>query len=90
MDEFEKLLSEMYQQKVWSEVTHSFLELPAEKQEEILAEFAKICDTHGENSKEMWDFFHTQSMMFSKTYYFVNTLVNEEESSWDDALKELS
>lgn len=88
MDEFTTLVNEMYQQKVWSEVTQSFLELPVEKQEEILSEFAKIQEEHGDGSKEMYDFFHTQSMLYSKTYYFVHTL--GEEASWDNALEELS
>jgi len=86
-DEFVTLLNEMYQQKVWTEVVQSFGELTEEEQNAILNEFAEIASEYGTDSKELFDFFHKQSMTHSKTYYFINTL--GEETSWDDAIKEL-
>lgn len=86
---FETLLTEMYQAKVWSEVTEGFNSLSIEEQSQLLAEFALIVEDHGVGSQELHDYFHKQSMRFSKTYYFVNTLVIE-EGSWDKALEELS
>lgn len=86
-DEFITLLNEMYRQKVWTEVVQSFGELTEEEQEVTLNEFARITDQYGDDSKELFDFFHKQSMTHSRTYYFIHTL--GEETSWDDAVKEL-
>lgn len=86
--EFTNLLHEMYQAKVWSEVVEGFNSLSEEEREAILNEFARICDQYGEGSQELHDFFHNQSMKFSKVYYFVNTL-GEEDNKWDEALGEL-
>lgn len=87
--EFTNLLHEMYQAKVWSEVVEAFSNLSEEERDAILDEFAQLCEKYGEGSQELYDFFHKQSMRFSKIYYFVNTLGDNNDSSWDNALKEL-
>jgi hypothetical protein len=86
--EFINLLHEAYQAKVWSEVVESFNNLPEGERDAILEEFAQLCEKYGEGSQELYNFFHKQSMRFSKMYYFVNTL-GENDTDWDSALEEL-
>jgi len=87
---FNQLLTEMFQAKVWGEVTEYFGNLNQEEQDEILSEFGKILQTYGASSKEMWNYFHSMTMKASRTYYLVETLGNKDSAKWDNALEELS
>jgi hypothetical protein len=87
-EQFVQALGEAYKAKVWSEVVQSWSRLTIEQQEATLLEFAKIADEHGIGSQEMHDFFHTQSMTHSRTYFYVHTLAGDND--WDKAVEELS
>jgi len=84
---FNQILLEALQSKVWDEVINHFESLDPDQQHELLSEFARILDEYGAGSKEMWEFFNTITMKFSRTYYLVETIGNDKESKWDDAVE---
>jgi len=86
---FNQILLEAFQAKVWAECCEHFENMTPDEQHDLLSNFARILEEHGASSKEMWDFFHVITMKFSRTYYLVETLGNDDSSKWDSAMKEL-
>lgn len=86
--EVNQILNDMFQRTVWGETIRSFNELSEEQQQEILREFERIYDDHGAEGRDMFDFLHSITMRFSKTYYFINTFGSHNSPKWDEALKD--
>lgn len=84
--EIYELLNQAFQAKVFTDVQRAFQRMDDDVQREMMTAFDVIIETHGENSKEMHDYFHSQCMKFSKLYYFVNT-TGADENNWDEALQ---
>lgn len=84
---FNQILLEALQSKVWNEVIDHFESLDSDQQHEILSEFARVLHEHGAGSKEMWEFFNTTTMKMSRTYYLVESIGNDKDSKWDDAVE---
>lgn len=86
-EEVLELIASMFQAKVWDESVTAFQEMGEDEQNALLAQFERICDEHGENSNEMFNFFESVTRRMSKTYYFVKTL-GVDEPNWDKALED--
>lgn len=90
MNEINYIINQLFQKKVWSEITSGINALDREDLYALLDQFEKIYDEHGANSDQMFSFFERLTRKFSQTYYVFNTLGTSASSRWDEALKDLT
>lgn len=90
MNEINYIINQLFQKKVWSEITSGINALDREDLYALLDQFEKIYDEHGANSDKMFSFFERLTRKFSQTYYVFNTLGTSASSRWDEALKDLT
>ena len=87
-DPMYRQIEQALQCRVWADIMRSVAALNEDERDAIMQRFIDTFDSDEINWKDMFNFFDSLSMKYSKIYYFIKGV--DQNANWDKALKELS
>ena len=80
-------IDQALQCRVWADIMRSFIALTEDERDSVVQQFIDNFDSDEINWKDMFNFFDSLSMKYSKIYYFIKG--TDQNANWDESLKEL-